>query len=65
MSNQNGWTSTTANCYFGTAFRAGYVGIINEVRYFMNRFTKTNYVGRLKFQGSMDGQTYTDIFVVG
>lgn len=64
-SNQNGWTDTAGNCYFGTAFRQGYIGILNEVKYYMNRFTKSNFVGKLKFQGSMDGTTYTDIFTVG
>lgn len=53
------------NCYFGTAFRAGYVGELNEVKYFMNRFTKKNFVGKLKFQGSADALTWTDIFTVG
>jgi hypothetical protein len=37
-SHQNGWTKSDLNCYFGTAFRAGYVGELNEVKYFMSRF---------------------------
>ncbi len=44
-SHQNGWTSTARNCFFGTAFRAGYVGVLNEVKYFMSRFNKRNFVG--------------------
>jgi IPT/TIG domain len=64
-SNQNGWTSSAKNCYFGTAFRAGYVGVINEVKYFMSRFIRPRFVGQLKFQGSQDGSTWTDIFTVG
>jgi len=48
-SHQSGWTSTTTNCYFGTAFRAGYIGELNEVKYFMSRFKPVNYIGRLKF----------------
>ena len=31
----------------------------------MNRFTKSNFVGHLMFQGSQDGVTYTTIFTVG
>lgn len=64
-SHQNGWTSNTKNCFFGTSFRVGYVGVLNEVKYFMNRFLKAKFVGLLKFQGSKDGITYTDIFTVG
>ncbi len=31
----------------------------------MSRFTKSRFVGLLKFQGSRDGLNYTDIFTVG
>ena len=46
---QIGWTNTSSNCYFGMSFRQGYVGVVNEVNYFMNRFNKTKYIGNLKF----------------
>lgn len=46
-------------------FLPGYVGIVSEVQYFMTRFNRANFVGQLKFQGSQDGTSYTDIFVVG
>jgi len=45
--NQVGWTDWAANCFFGTRFRQGYVGVITEVKYFMNRFTRPNYIGKL------------------
>lgn len=64
-SHQNGWTSTSRNCSFGTAFRAGYIGQLNEVKYFMGRFNKAKFVGFLKFQGSSDGLNFVDIFTVG
>lgn len=64
-SHQNGWTSNGGNCYFGTVFRAGYIGVLNEVKYFMSRFNRGNFIGKLKFQGSLNGTTWTDIFVVG
>ena len=31
----------------------------------MSRFNKGNFIGKLKFQGSANGSTWTDIFVVG
>ena len=46
-------------------FAAGYVGLLSEVKFFMSRFTRANYVDILKFQGSSDGTTYTDLFTVG
>jgi hypothetical protein len=63
-SHQNGWTSRSAPCFFGTSFRVGYVGVINEVKYFMNRFIKANFVGKLRFEGSEDGLAWTTIFTV-
>lgn len=60
-----GWTDTMINCYFGTSFKEGYVGVLREVKYFMNRFVRTNLVGKLQFQGSNDGVSYTTIFTVG
>lgn len=62
---QKGFTDGAKNCFFGTAFRVGYVGLVNEVKFFMTRFTRSNFVSRLVFQGSMDGKTYTNIFIVG
>ena len=47
------------------SFKVGYIGVLNEVKYFMNRFTKTAYVDNLRFEGSMDGVTYTTVFTVG
>lgn len=46
-------------------FGTGKVGRVSKVRYFMNKMIdkQTNYVGKLKFQGSSDGTTWTDIFV--
>jgi hypothetical protein len=63
--NPNGWKSEAKDCYFGTYFREGYIGFIVEARYFMNRFTRSNFVGNLRLEGSQDGLTYTTIFTVG
>ena len=62
---QNGWTDSKANCSFGTAFKSGYLGVLSEVKYFMNRFTISKIANKLRFQGSMDNVTFTDIFLVG
>jgi hypothetical protein len=62
---QNGWTNTASNCYFGTAFKYGYVGVLNEVKFFMNRFNRNNFVNKLIFQGSQTGTTWTNLFTVG
>jgi hypothetical protein len=62
--NPNGWKSDAKDCYFGTAFKEGYIGFLVETRYFMNRFTRATFVGNLRFEGSMDGLTYTTIFIV-
>ena len=63
-SNQNGWTSEAAKCFFGTSFKVGYIGVISEVKYFMSRFNRTNFVDKLRFEGSQDGITYSTIFTV-
>jgi hypothetical protein len=54
-------------CYFGTAFRSGYVGVLNEVKYFMSRFDKSKFEGKLRFEASVTGSTgsWTTIFTVG
>ena len=61
----NGFQSTQSTCYFGTSFRPGYVGVITQVKYWMNTFVQSQIVGKLNFQGSLDGITYTTIFTVG
>jgi hypothetical protein len=44
---QNGFTDPARYCFFGTGFRVGYVGLVNEVKFFMNRFTRSNFVNKL------------------
>jgi hypothetical protein len=44
-------------------FKPGHVGLISQVKYFMgNIASKATYSGILKFQGSDDGTTWTDLF---
>ena len=47
--NMNGWTDSRAGDYFGTAFRQGYIGLLTEVKYFMQRFSRANLVGFILF----------------
>ena len=66
-SHQNGWRDNAANCFFGTAFRLGYIGVLNEVKYFMSRFVRSNFEFKLRFEGSMTGasNSWVTIFTVG
>jgi hypothetical protein len=46
----NGFSDTgPTQCFFGTAFKAGHVGFINEVKFFMKRFQRSNFVGKTMF----------------
>lgn len=45
----NGFSDTKSGCYFGTGFKKDYVGVLNEVKFYMNTFTKSNYVSLLSF----------------
>lgn len=47
--NFNGWANSNTNCYFGMKFKPGFVGVLTSVKLFMNRFTKTNFIGKLAF----------------
>ena len=65
--------NTDRNCYMGMMFEgdeSGYfVGILSEVRFFMNYFDEKDvYNGNLKFQGSNTGfssDDITDILTIG
>jgi hypothetical protein len=57
--------TTSTTCYIGMGFTVGHVGIVSEVKFFMNTFLKETYSGNLIFQGSSDNIKYTDLFTVG
>jgi hypothetical protein len=61
---QNYYYDTSATCYFGAAFKSGHIGQLSEVSFFMPLFSRNNFIGKLKLQGSSDGVAYTDIFTV-
>jgi hypothetical protein len=52
------------NCYVQSKFVDGKVGRLTKVKYFMNRMVdkQENFVGKLKFQYSSDGSTWTEVF---
>lgn len=65
-SHQNGWSDTATNCFFGTAFKPGYIGVLNEVKYFMSRFVRANFVNKLRFEAALSSSgPWTTIFTVG
>lgn len=39
--------------------------MLSEVKYFMNRFNRENFVSKLSFQGSNDGSSYSTVYTVG
>jgi len=57
-------SNSASTCNLGTVFKDGHVGVLSQVKYFVEGLTTSNFVNRTKFQGSNDGTTYTDIFTV-
>lgn len=56
-------TQPSTPCHVGMRFKPGHVGLLSQVKYFMgNIASKATYSGVLKFQGSDDGTTFTDLF---
>jgi len=49
MNNANGYTDTSVPCYFGMGFLPGYVGIVSQVKFFMNQFLASTFVNNLVF----------------
>lgn len=53
------------SCHIGMAYKAGHVGMLHQVKWFIGEiWDKTIYAGEVKFQGSSDGTTYTDLFTM-
>jgi len=51
----------TANCDIGMEFNQGFVGLLGQVKFFLNGVVLSNYDGQLVFQGD-NGQGWEDIF---
>lgn len=58
--------STSSDCYFQIQYKENHVGVLDEVKFFINKLTnKTPFSGgNLIFQGSDDGTTFTDLWTV-
>ena len=61
--NLNHASDGNQNCWVGMDFGADHVGMISQVKYFMQNFDKSKMVGVLRFQGSTDGELYSTLFV--
>lgn len=58
-------SDSSSNCYFQIQYKENHVGVLDEVKFFMNRLTnKTPFVDNLVFQGSDDGVTFTDLWTI-
>jgi len=50
-------------CDVGGSFKANHVGMLSQVKYFMGDIAdKSIFVDKLKFQGSADNTTWTDLY---
>ena len=65
MDNTFGYTDSTSACSFGMNFDTNFVGVVSQVKFFMSTFVKSTYSGKLAFQYSSDGISYTTQFTVG
>ena len=59
-----GSDALNGNCNLGMEFKEGHVGLLSQVKYFLKGISKPRMVDRTKFQGSMDGVTYVDLFTL-
>jgi hypothetical protein len=61
----NNAQDTAANCHIGYEFKDGFVGLISQVRWYMGDISNKEVFNAItKFQGSIDGTTYTDLFTL-
>lgn len=58
--------STATNCYFQVQYKENHVGVLDEVKFFINQLTdKTPFIdGNLILQGSDDGETFVDLWTI-
>ena len=57
-------SDTSGACHAGMEFKEGHVGMISQVKYYTSGIDKDLFVGTTKFQGSMDGNSYLDLFSI-
>jgi len=50
------YESNSKVCHFGMVFKKGYVGMLEQVKYFLKEIpNRASFVDNLHFQGSLDG----------
>lgn len=59
--NQVNYVSENADCYFGTDFGDGKVGVLRKVAFMMNPFDSELFTDALKFQRSSNGNSWSTI----
>lgn len=61
-----GFDSRQDACHIGVEFKEFHVGLLSEVKYlYVTIPNKNNVANRVVFEGSMDGETYDEIFTIG
>ena len=56
---------SSSNCYFQIQYKDDHVGVLDEVKFFINDLVdKAPYDGGLVFQGSDNGVDFTDLWTV-
>ena len=62
-----GLSATAAGCYIGIELATGYVGVLNELNFFLDYFNTNRIVNNLKFEASTDKfvSDIVEILVVG
>ena len=57
--------ATSSECYFQVQYKENHVGVLDEVKFFINRLVdKSPFEDNLVFQGSDDGVTFTDLWTI-
>lgn len=51
-------------CHVGMQFSEGFVGMISQVKFYLHEITLSYYSGKMMFQGSNDGSSYTTLFTL-
>lgn len=57
-------SDTFGACHAGMEFKEGHVGMLSQMKYYIMGINKDRFVGSTKFQGSMDGSSYDDLYTV-
>lgn len=57
-----GPNDNSASCHIGMKFNPGFVGILSQVKFFLNNVDLATFNGNLVFQGSNDLSSWTDLY---